>query len=560
MEEEKLPLVKALMDGIPEMVFIIRVEDNNQLLYEFLNTSILNRLNITNEAISKSIHVILSEEIANKLQKECMEVIKKKEPHFFEDYVRLNSGEQIYAETTLTPIIDGDKVCRHIVGVTKDITDKKVAEIETEKSQNRLAATESEYRSLYDNNSDAIFKIDTEGYIISGNLAMEQLSGYLIAELTGKSFIDFIEPNDQLEAKECFELALKGELRDYRLNFLDKSGTPVGCLVKLTPIMLGEQLRGIFVVVKDMRELDKLASKYIDSEEKFRIIAENIQDVIILMNDKQEYLYVSPSSKEIFEYDNKQIGEPHSFFNIHPDDVANLRELFSQSIKNRKPYKVQLKAKHLKKGWIWTELNGIPVYDTSGNFKYMLLIARDISLQKENLDQLEYFAYHDSLTALPNRRFFTRKLKEAIESEKHTGEDFAVILIDIDDFKQINDNFGHEMGDNVIHELGKRLRVALDPTYFVARLGGDEFIALLTNIDREEQVVKKVENIQQAINAPWSIQGKLLNITTSIGVALSSLQGSTITSLFREADKAMYDAKNAGKNLVRFNNSNKNNL
>ncbi|QUG43372.1 diguanylate cyclase [Psychrobacillus sp. INOP01] len=556
MVKEQLSLIKALVDGIPEMVFIIRVEKNSQFSFEFLNNSLINYMNLTHEAVGKPVHVILSEELANKLQNECMEVVKTIEPHYLEDYIRIDTGDLIYTETTLKPILNVDRDCTHIVGVTKDITSKKIAEIEKGKSKNQLAGTESEYRSLYDNNPDAIFKIDLEGFITSGNFALEQLSGYSVEELIGKTFIDFVEPKDQGEAKECLALALNGELRDYRLNFLDKLGTPIGCLVKLAPIMLKGRQTGIFVVVKDMRELDKLASNYIDSEEKFRIIAENVQDVIILMNDKQEYLYISPSSKEIFEYDNQQIEEQHSFFNIHQDDLVFLEEHFNKSIKNKKPYKVQLKAMHKKKGWIWTELNGTPVFDESGEFTYMLLIVRDISLEKANVEQLEYFAYHDSLTGLPNRRFFTSRLQELLEQEENTGESLAVLLIDIDDFKQINDNFGHETGDNVIQEFGKRLSGALDSNDVVARLGGDEFIALMVNIHKEDQIVKKAENIQQAINAPWSINGHLLNITASVGITLSPIDGSSTTSVFREADKAMYDAKNAGKNLVRFNHTN----
>ena len=556
MANENLSLVKALMYGIPEMVFILRVEENNQLLCEFLNISMLNRLNLTHEAVGKSIHVILSDEPANKLQNECLEVIKKKEIHSFEEYIKIQTGDRIYIEITLTPILNADKVCTHIVALAKDVTTKKVIEIEKMKSQSQLAATESEYRSLYDHNPDAIFKIDLEGYIISGNLALEQLSGYPVEELIGKLFIDFVEPKDQEEARECLTQALNGELRDYRLSFLDKSGTSMGCLVKLTPIIRDGRQTGIFVGVKDMRELDKLASKYIDSEEKFRIIAENVQDVIILLNDKQEYLYISPSSKEIFEYDNQQIGKQHSFLNIHPDDVQFLEDHFHRAIKDKKSYKVELKAKHLKKGWIWTELNCTPVFEKNGKFKYMLIIARDISLQKENVDQLEYFAFHDSLTGLPNRRFFTNRLQEILEQEEKTGKGFAVILIDIDDFKQINDNFGHETGDDVIQEFGKRLSRALAPEDFVARLGGDEFIALIDNVHVEGQILGKVENIRQAFTIPWSIHEHVLNISASIGIALSFINGTTTSSVFREADKAMYDAKKAGKNLVRFNRRN----
>lgn len=553
--EKKLSLVRALRDGISEMVSIIRVEENNQFSYEFLNTSLLNLLDLTDEAFGKSIHIILSEVPANKLEKECMDVIKKKERSFFEYDMLTYTGKKMFIETTLTPILNENRVCTHIVTVTKDVTNKKSVEIENEKSQKQLAAKESEYRSLYDNNPDAIFKTNLEGYITSGNIALEQLIGYPVKGLIGRKFIDFVAPEDQEEAKKCLAQALSGELRDFRFNFLDNSGNYIGCLVKLTPIILRGVQTGIFIAVKDMRELDKLVSKYVDSEENFRIIAENVQDVIILMNDQQEYLYISPSSKKIFDYDNEQVGEQHSFFNIHPDDVVFLEEHFNQSIKTKQPYKVELKALHLKRGWIWTEINGTPVFDESGQFKHMLLIARDISLQKENIDQLEYFAFHDSLTGLPNRRFFTNRLQEVLEQEEKTGIGFAVILIDIDDFKGINDNFGHETGDDVIHEFGKRLSGATEPKDFIARLGGDEFIVLVSNVHKEDIIMKKAENIRQAISAPWSTSGYVLNISASIGIATSFINGSTTTSVFRDADKAMYAAKRAGKNLVRFNRS-----
>lgn len=555
MVKEKLSLVTALIDGISDMVFIIRVEESNLYIFEFLNTSVLNRMNLAPEAIEKPINAVLPEGPANKLQDKCIKVVKKKTPQLFEEFITFRSGEQIYAEINLKPIFNEDNICTHIIGVARDITSKKVAEIETEKSQHQLAVMESEYRSLYDNNPDAIFKIDLDGFILSGNLALERLSGYLVIELIGKNFIDFVEQNDQEKARECLNFAINGELKDYRLNFLDKFGTIIGCLVKLTPFMLNGQQTGIFVLVKDMRELDKLASQYIASEEKFRIIAENVQDVIILMNANQEYLYVSPSSKEMFEFNNEEMERQNSFFNIHPDDIANLTELFNESINNRRPYKVQLKAMHTSRGWIWTELNGTPVFDESGKFKYMLLIARDISLQKENEEQLEYYAYHDSLTGLPNRRFFTKRLNEVLEQEEKTEEGFAVILMDIDDFKQINDVLGHETGDDVIQEFGKRLSEALTPQDFIARLGGDEFIALIANIHNEGQMLQKAEDIQRAINAPWSIGGHEMNITASIGIALSSIKNTSATSLYREADRAMYDAKNMGKNLVRLKRS-----
>lgn len=184
-----------------------------------------------------------------------------------------------------------------------------------------------------------------------------------------------------------------------------------------------------------------------------------------------------------------------------------------------------------------------------------MLIARDISLQKENESQLEYFAYHDSLTSLPNRRFFRNQLSEALAKIKAGLEEFAVVMLDIDNFKYINDTFGHETGDEVIHEFAKRLKYSLDDLDFVARLGGDEFIILLPNIKEIPLIIEKVKRIQKAIKEPWLIEGSLISITSSIGVAHIKEATFTASSLLKMVDDAMYTAKKAGKNMYYINES-----
>ena len=170
-------------------------------------------------------------------------------------------------------------------------------------------------------------------------------------------------------------------------------------------------------------------------------------------------MYVSPSSKEVFGFNNESIGDKPAFFNIHTDDLEVLEQRFNQSVLDGKSYTVQLKAKHVERGWIWTEINGNPVFDEQRNFQHMLMIARDITLQKEKDEQLQYFAYHDSLTGLPNRRYFRTHLSKVIERQEEKGTSFAVILLDIDDFKNINDSYGHEIGDSCDSRIQRPIKI-----------------------------------------------------------------------------------------------------
>ncbi len=153
-----------------------------------------------------------------------------------------------------------------------------------------------------------------------------------------------------------------------------------------------------------------MSNKFIESEKHFRIIAENAQDVIVLVNDKQEYLYVSPSSNQIYGYDSTEYIGKSSYWHVHPEDVSCMEQNFVQALREAKTCSIRLRIKHKLNGWLWSELKATPVYDERNMFKHMVMIVRDITLQKKHEEQLEYFAYYDFLTNLPNRRFFTDRL------------------------------------------------------------------------------------------------------------------------------------------------------
>ncbi|MDE0583309.1 GGDEF domain-containing protein [Planococcus sp. A6] len=194
--------------------------------------------------------------------------------------------------------------------------------------------------------------------------------------------------------------------------------------------------------------------------------------------------------------------------------------------------------------WIWSELLAKPVFDASESYSHMVIIIRDIDLQKKYEAKLELLAFRDPLTNLPNRRYFQESLEQALIDFRVKEKHFAVMLLDVDEFKQINDQWGHETGDAIIQEFGRRLETTVFESDVVARLGGDEFIILLANIDSVNCALTVIEKIRNIMKKTWTIEGMSLSVSTSIGLAMPHPEA-TVSSMLKEADQAMYKEKRA---------------
>lgn len=411
------------------------------------------------------------------------------------------------------------------------------------------------YKSLYEFNNDAILTLNNEGIILHINNAAKKLFNLDISCVVGSSFHRFIEKEYHGTLNEMVESVKQGAVIENVIRLAKDFQNDISYLSKFIPIEPNNLDKGLFLVLKEISMYDQLSEKYFDSEINFQIIAENVQDVIILLNDKKEYLYISPVSKEVYGYDpaNYSKDDP-PFFNIHPDDVEKLEENFENSIRYKVPFKMILRGLHLEKGWIWTEMSGTPIFDKDSKFSRMVLVARDISLQKEKEEHLYYLAYHDYLTGLPNRRFFYEKKDEAIEQLNKENIPFAVFMLDLDDFKLVNDQLGHEIGDKVIIEFGSRIVEVLGDEGIAARMGGDEFIILLNQFPTEEKVLQFIQRLQNRTTEPYIIdENTTIHLTTSIGVVICNKKYMDKFYYIKNADEALYNVKNKGKNKFLIN-------
>ncbi|MBB6213973.1 diguanylate cyclase (GGDEF)-like protein/PAS domain S-box-containing protein [Anaerosolibacter carboniphilus] len=292
-----------------------------------------------------------------------------------------------------------------------------------------------------------------------------------------------------------------------------------------------------------------------DSEERYRLALEGTSDGIWVHDTTKEENFVFNRTKEILGYEEDEMPNTLESWQsiIHPEDIVETMEIRSKYLSRMIPsyeHEYRLRAKTGEYRWIASR--GKAVWDEHGNPVRMIGSHKDITNQKLAEEKIYRLAYYDSLTDLPNRVVFDESLSTVLEEAKAKREMTALLYLDLDNFKMVNDTLGHIFGDLLLKNVGELLKRCLDERGIVARVGGDEFCILLSSINSKEEVIPVVEKVLAAFQNPWILDDREFYITTSIGIAAYPLDGEDRHTLLRNADTAMYGAKDYGKNNYRF--------
>ena len=288
------------------------------------------------------------------------------------------------------------------------------------------------------------------------------------------------------------------------------------------------------------------------SEELYRLIAENTSDIISIVNAEGDFLYLSPAHKAVFDHDVPDERFHNLFEWIVEDDRDIMAFAIQHTYSTRKEYTVECRIQTSRKETIWTESKINPIVDELGNVSKLLFVTRDITDRKQSEELIHHLAYHDALTDLPNRRMYTQHLSREIMQAKRFQSNLAVLFLDLDRFKDVNDSFGHDVGDLLLVEAANRLKACLRPTDVVARLGGDEFTVLLSQLTDREEAAALANRIMEALQRPFILQDHSFNVSCSIGIALYPQDGDNADDLLKRADTALYTVKSRGKNGYDF--------
>jgi len=298
-------------------------------------------------------------------------------------------------------------------------------------------------------------------------------------------------------------------------------------------------------------------------EELFQIVTENAADMIALVDVKGRRLYNSPAYKRILGYSAAELGETSSFEQIHPDDRFRVLEAAREARETGIGKRLEYRIKHRNGTWRVLESIASAVRDPGGAVAKLVIVNRDITDRKQAEQQLEHNLFHDPLTGLPNRRLFLDRLQHAFaRARRDPSAQYALLLANVDHFKVFNETLGTSGGDQVLKEMGRRLSAwlrqedtisrisdgavgAVEPP--LSRLGGDEFTILLENVRDASDALRIAKRIQAAASDPFSLQGRELRPSLSIGISISTPAHKGPEDALQDATIAMRRAKALGE-------------
>ena len=279
---------------------------------------------------------------------------------------------------------------------------------------------------------------------------------------------------------------------------------------------------------------------------RFRSLVEQLPLSVYIdrLDEVSSNVYTSPQIEQMLGYAVSEWVENHDLFVriLHPEDRERVLAAHQRTHTTGEPLFVEYRLRTRDGRYIWVQDEARVVSDANGGVLQGYLL--DITARREAEEQLRHQAFHDALTGLANRALFTNRVEHALVLRSRSARaEVAVLLLDLDDFKSVNDTLGHAAGDTLLRGVGVRLRDSLAPSYTVARLGGDEFAILIEEVAGPASAVDAAERVVASLQKPFELEGREVFVSASVGIAL----GTVADDLLRAADVAMYRAKASGK-------------
>jgi len=303
-----------------------------------------------------------------------------------------------------------------------------------------------------------------------------------------------------------------------------------------------------------------------ESERLHRYIVNTSPDIIYILDQDGYFTFINERIESLLGFSKEEIVGKHYSFLVHHDDLEQAKYVFNErrigtraakNIELRLKCKDDGKSRHFNNRTLPIELSAMGMYAGEGNARKTYTgtygVARDVTERKIAEETINFQAYHDLLTKLPNRALLRDRLSLAINNAKRENEQLAVMFLDLDRFKNINDSLGHMIGDELLQQVSMRLKECIRAADTLARFGGDEFTLMLPRLHHgSDDAVKLAEKITSTLKQPFNIDGHELYVSASIGIAIYPQDGAHMDTLIKHADVAMYHVKGQGKNGYQF--------
>ncbi|HOE40693.1 MAG TPA: PAS domain S-box protein, partial [Rhodoferax sp.] len=381
----------------------------------------------------------------------------------------------------------------------------------------RVLSSERHLRAIFETSLDAVIGMDDQGRITDWNQQAQTIFGWHKDEVMGLMLHDTIAPAHYRAAHHQgltrFLVTGQSDMLGRRLELVGqrRNGEEFPITLSVLPFKTGEGYR-FTAFVDDISERKRVTAALQESEQKFRLIAENTSDGITIFDKNGHVQYVSPSvMRQLGSSEQEELARTNAevFSIMHPDDRDEVFARIDEAIKNIKDsLTYSYRVKHQSGHYFWREDNVSLIFDSNQEYGGAYVISRDITERKRLEEQVRQLAYFDPLTKLPNRRMLGDRLSQTMALSKRSGRYAAVMVLDLDNFKPLNDKHGHLVGDMLLVEVASRLLHCVRAVDTVARFGGDEFVVVLGELDvdsaesrAQAQVI--AEKILASLSAPY---------------------------------------------------------
>lgn len=546
------------------------------------------------EIIGKSIALVIPGEIAQKEIDHCIHELTAHGEMSGYETVRLSKdGRIIPVELTAVALKQGETITGY-ASIMRDITERKQAE-------KRLRESEEKYRSIVETTTEWIWEIDREGKITFSNTAITDMLGYGREGVIGRNSFEFMHPDDIGPVSEEVERAIR-EKRGWKKllvrrihrnggqRYIESNSVPVvsdaGAVIgfrgldhDLTELMkvqealtkAYEELEGR--VEERTRELAKLAGelraeieerKRIEealrrSEKRLSSITSSVAEGIYVLDENGRILFMNPEAERLLGWTIDEVHEKsfHDLVHFRTRDGAPLpleQCNMHRVIKTGKRFSSTDEVFVRKNGSVFPiSVIAAPIIE-EGRVIASIIAFNDITELKRHEEEIKVLAHHDALTGLPNRRLFRDLITVELAQARRNRKKMAVLFLDLDRFKDINDTLGHDTGDLLLKEVAARFKISIRQSDTIARIGGDEFNIIIPDITLAEAAAEVARKITDSLKRPVIIADHALNITASVGISVYPDDSGELDDLLSFADMAMYHAKESGRNQYRFYN------
>jgi diguanylate cyclase (GGDEF)-like protein/PAS domain S-box-containing protein len=500
----------------------------------------------------------------------------------FETHARHRDGSTIPVECYVFPAkVDGE-----IIGVFAQAHDI----VALRSAESVMAINQERFRSLFEYHPDGIMELKGTGAISRVNVALESETGYYTEQLVGRPWTELIAPERREAADELLRNAMRGEAVEVDSMLLDRLGNRLDVQLKLVPLHVGGVVAGAYAVFKDVsaqRSAERAIAKQSERLRRLVMVAasggesldEQIDEALALGIELYgwDVGFVAQSQRDRVLIRNAAGEGLITKGTIYPE-----RATFAHHVLERgAPYFVpdmdvpELHDDPVRLSLPWRSYFGLPLMvfkERYGTLVFAGRAPREDAIDPSERDmvqliglfvaaaleraaqgeRIEQLAFNDALTGLPNRALFNDRIEQALAHARRYSRGFAVMYVDVDHFKAINDKYGHAIGDATLQEVAHRMRLATRESDTISRFGGDEFVILQPIVDGASDAADLARKLNVAMQEPVVVGGVPHKVRVSIGIALYPSDGGTVDALMEAADRALYRAKKEGRNRWSF--------